>query len=214
MALIANLHHKRQTWVYQNKDRWATYTAVKAAQNHKHIPVRLSQSAVNMTTSLITALLELILKRIGASFSISTLTTFAKIAIKILEACSTGKTACFETLVTGATVTDKMGYCVTSWKKMGSSVKRWSAHSFKPFRKEQIYFLQRKNEKNSKVGFFSEKCKIVFRVNSFPFVFDIKFATILKNRKMSQFAKINLNFLTSFIISEAVSETLLVFAFF
>jgi len=74
--------------------------------------------------------------------------------------------------------------------------------------------LQRKNEKNSKVGFFSEKCKIAFRVNSFPFVFDIEFATILKNRKMSQFAKINLNFLTSFIISEAVSETLLVFAFF
>jgi len=82
---------------------------VKAAQNHKHIPVRLSQSAVNMTTSLITALLELILKRIGANFSISTLTTFVKIAIKILEACSTGKTACFETLVTGVTVTDKMG---------------------------------------------------------------------------------------------------------
>jgi len=65
-----------------------------------------------------------------------------------------------------------------------------------------------------KLDFFSEKCKIVFRVNSFPFVFDTEFATILKNRKISQFAKINLNFLTSFIISEAVSETLLVIAFF
>jgi len=79
--------------------------------------VRLPQSAVKMTTSLITALLELILKRIGANFWISTLTTFVKIAIKILEACSTGKTACFETFVTGVTVTDKMRYCATSWKK-------------------------------------------------------------------------------------------------
>jgi len=65
-----------------------------------------------------------------------------------------------------------------------------------------------------KLDFFPEKCKIVFRVNSFLFVFDTEFATILKNRKISQFAKINLNFLTSFIISEAVSETLLVIAFF
>jgi len=59
----------------------------------KEIPGRLLQSAVNISTSRITAFLELILKPISTDFCKSAQTIFVKTAVNTLKTCSVGKTA-------------------------------------------------------------------------------------------------------------------------
>jgi len=59
----------------------------------KDIPVRFLQSAGNISTSHITAFLELILKPIIQTFAETAYTNFANTAASISYTCSTGKTA-------------------------------------------------------------------------------------------------------------------------